>query len=368
MVYITSVLLTLIFSLPIIVKQHPYHYDRKILFKKEYGISATFKLLCIIPMLIVSAARYNVGTDFLWTYYKGYLRVIEGSDEDKFEIGYKILIKLLNCISSSPQILIIATSIIFVGMTWMAIYDQSTDIVMSLILVVITRYYFISFNVIRQFMGMAIILYALKYLYEKKRLKYIFFNLLACSLHTSLLVCIVLAVVDKINFSKKKFSNYLIFVFMIILLGEFGILEKVIELLLYNTKYIRHLSNKNLYVGIKFFIFTASLNLLILLMFYFSGKYQKNDIKYQLYFNIQCITFLVCALMNVVPLMERIYWQFGFIQIISIPYIINMYKTRKTRQVLRFLICTMFFVYCIYDIFILKDHQVVPYRSIFTLN
>lgn len=368
MIYVFSVLLTLILALPITVKHQPYNYDRKIVFKKKESISTLFKLLCILPMLIVSAIRYNVGTDFLWTYYKGYLRVIEGSNEDKFEIGYKALIGLLNYISSSPQILIIVTSVIFVGLTWMAIYEQSTDIIMSLILVIITRYYFISLNVIRQFMGMAIILYALKYLYGGKYFKYIILNLIACSLHTSLFVCIILVFADKINFNKKRFSYYLISVFIIILLSEFGIFANVIELLLYNTKYIKHLSNDNLYVGLKFYVFTASLNLVILLMYYFSGKYQKNDIKYQIYFNIQCITFLVCILMNIVPLMERIYWQFGFIQIISIPYIINMYKLRKTRQELRFLIYTIFFVYCIYDIIILKDHHVIPYQSIFTVN
>lgn len=368
MVYIISSLLTLLLCYPISINCQPYHYDRRIVIRSKKSICRIFKVLCILPLFIVSALRYDVGTDFLWTYYKGYMRVTSGSDEDKFEIGYKTLIKLLNLISSSPQILIVASSLIFVGLTWVAIYEQSTDIAMSLILVIITRYYFISLNVIRQLMGMAIILYAMKYLYHGKRYQYLIFNLLAATLHNSLIIGCVYAFVDKINFSKKRFAYYLFSVFFIILLGEFGILKSIIKILLNNTKYERHLSNVNLFVGIKFFIFTACLNFIILLIFYFAERYQQKDIRYRIYFNIQSIVFAVCALMNVVPLMERIYWQFGFVQIISIPYIINMYEKRKTRQLLRFLIFGIFFVYCVYDIFVLKDHQVVPYKSIFTAN
>ena len=69
-------------------------------------------------------------------------------------------------------------------------------------------------------------------------------------------------------------------------------------------------------------------------------------------------------MMTVLPLVERIYYIFAFIQILSIPYIINLYHG-NIRRILKVGIASVFLMFCIYDIFIIGDHEVVPYMSVF---
>ncbi|WP_172994181.1 EpsG family protein, partial [Lactobacillus helveticus] len=165
---------------------------------KNMAVGNFLKLLCMMPMLLISALRFNVGSDFLAVYWNGFQRVQAGINTDNFEIGFQSLIKLLGKISYSPQILIIITSFLFVFFTWNAIYEQSNDIIFSLLILFISRYYFISLNVIRQLIAMAIILYALKYLKEGKNIKYIIFNLIAFTIHRSALICLVFLLIKKI--------------------------------------------------------------------------------------------------------------------------------------------------------------------------
>ena len=106
---------------------------------KNMAVGNFLKLLCMMPMLLISALRFNVGSDFLEVYWNGFQRVQAGINTDNFEIGFQGLIKLLGKISSSPQILIIITSFLFVFFTWNAIYEQSNDIIFSLLILFISR-------------------------------------------------------------------------------------------------------------------------------------------------------------------------------------------------------------------------------------
>ena len=332
------------------------------------------KLLCMIPMFLISALRFNVGSDFLGVYWNGFQRVQAGINTDNFEIGFQSLIKLLGKISTSPQILIFVTSFLFIFFTWNAIFDQSNDIVFSLLILFISRYYFISLNVIRQLVAMAIILYALKYLKEGKNTKYIIFNLIAFTMHRSALICLIFLFVPKIDLTKTKYL--LMFLGALILvygLNHIGVIRNQITLLLVNSSkystYVQEYNSGGYYAGRSFILYQTILNFLVYIMeWYASRENITDDITYKIYLNIQALTLMVCMIFNAVPLIERIYWYFGFIQILSIPYTIKMYSRQLPRLVWSFIIVLFMGVFCVYDIFVMHDHQVVPYVSMFSLH
>lgn len=370
LIYALGIFITLCLSYFIYPSWKPNYYNKFFKLNLSHGTEQVLKILCIFPLFFLSAFRYGVGTDFFLTYYYGFQRILIGSDIDHFETGYKIFIILISKVSTDPQILFIASSLIFVCCVWIAIYQQSVDITFSILLVIITRYYFISLNGIRQFMALAIILYSMKYLIQgrKGKVKYLLFNILALLIHKSVAICLILLVLDRINFSKIK-SVFVCIIFGIVwYLSKIGFLFNFLSgLFSDDEKFSGHLNTIEYLSGNKFIFVTLSFNILILVIMLLAGNYQNkiNNKLYRLYFNIQVITVIICICLSTIPLMERIYWNFGFFQIISIPYMISMYPNKKTRIILKVLIICLLTIYCIYDIFVMQDHQVVPYRFCF---
>ncbi|MCM1180027.1 MAG: EpsG family protein [Clostridium sp.] len=326
------------------------------------------KIFCFLPLFLISAFRYGVGTDYFHTYYDGFIRLLHHSNYDNFEIGYKGLCLFLSQITTDPQIVFVCTSFLFCLFCFKAIFNFSNDILFSLFLLVFTRYYFISLNAVRQFVGMAIVLYALHYLFEKEYFKYILFVLIAASIHYSLIICVLFIFVDKIKINRITFfvctAGVLLFWFI------FGtdFINRLVQKLMPLKKYLRHFANTALYTGTKFAIGTFLLNFVILIIFF--GVYRKcyHDLKYRFYLNIQLISTLVCILMTILPLVERVYYIFAFVQILSIPYIVNLYQNSHWRRIFKLGIIIVFIGYCVYDIFITGDHEVIPYESIFSVT
>ncbi|MCI8510019.1 MAG: EpsG family protein [Lachnospiraceae bacterium] len=335
---------------------------------KSSGNQTFLKILCFLPLFLISAFRYGVGTDYFHTYYDGFIRLLHHSNYDNFEIGYKGLCLLLSQITEDPQIVFICTSFLFCFFCFKVIFRFSNDILFSLFLLIFTRYYFISLNVVRQFVGMAIVLYALHYLFGKEYFKYIFFVLVATSIHYSLILCVLFIFIDKIKINRLTFFVCTAGVLLFWLVFGTDFINKLVQKLLPFKKYLRHFANSFLYTGTKFAIGTFLLNFAILIIFF--GVYRKynHDLKYRFYLNIQLISTLICILMTILPLVERVYYIFAFAQILSIPYILNLYRNDGLKKVLKLGILIVFIGYCIYDIFVTGDHEVVPYQSIFSVT
>ena len=73
-----------------------------------------------------------------------------------------------------------------------------------------------SLNLCRQSIAIAIILYAIKYIYQKKPIKYILFCILASGFHSSSLIMIILYFyINYINRSKNKILKNLIIIILL---------------------------------------------------------------------------------------------------------------------------------------------------------
>jgi len=346
-----------------------YKIKKKLIINNTRYITIVLKTCCMLLPIAVSALRYEVGTDYTATYYDGFVRVnTVGNAHDQFDIGYQFLNILLYQISTNPQIVFIVTSVLFGIFTFKAIYNSSTDIMFSVFLLFGTRYYFISMNVVRQFVAMAMVLYATKYIFTREYKKYVCFVIIAGLIHYMVLLSLLFLVLPKIRLNQKKFISSFFIMFALFVLAQLHIIESVVQKLLGGTRYAHHFENAGLFSGEKFTAFTFTLNLILLIIFFINYKQRKNDKRYMLYINAQLITTMLCTLMTSVHLIERVYYIFGFMQILSIPYMINLYKFKDVRMTLKIGTVIFFSAYCYWDIFMKFDHQVVPYKSIFEMN
>ena len=166
-------------------------------FSIKYFISALFAVFSAIPLIVISAFRYKVGTDFpiYWIMYKQ-----KGLKSGRgVEPGYTFLVRILRCFTSDPQVFFVVTSIIVCGIYFYVMYKESDCFPVSVFLFVATREYFRQMNGIRQYLAVAFLLIALVYLRKEKWLSVAVFTAVACSFHYSALIIVLFIVLCRIN-------------------------------------------------------------------------------------------------------------------------------------------------------------------------
>ncbi|MCG0758511.1 polysaccharide polymerase [Lactiplantibacillus plantarum] len=325
------------------------------------GVSRTkVAVLCsAVPVAFISAVRYGVGTDYFNTYIGGYWRVLSGWKGDEFEYGYSLLLHVLFKVSpQNPNALIIATSVIFVGFTYLGILRSSVNIPLSIILFFVSRYYFIGMNGVRQFMAISIMLFSLKYVIDQKLIKYIICAVLAFGFHYSIIIFVPIYFFTNFSVSRKILPLVIACDFALVA-GGYRILYSFIG----NTKYYRLTQHFGV-AGRNFTLMMIFINFVILVLYYAVYSKLKDDHEYRLFLNIQLISFLLTLLLRTIPQIERVYWTFSFPIIIGLPYIISKYPNRIIRWVIECIIVVLLGTYCFYDIAILHDHSVLPYNWI----
>ena len=308
---------------------------------------------------VVSAVRYEVGTDYVNTYAVGYEKVMKNDDSHGFEIGYLILNKLVQLFGFDYYAIFIVTAFIFVMFTYAGIANVSDNIRMSIVLFFITRYYFIGMNCVRQLIALSILLYSMKYVIRRDFKHYIFVVLIALSFHyTSVLFIPIYFLYDfKIT---RKYKILMLIGFLMA-----GVVMKpVCMTLLKNTKYYR-IFIKYGNAGIKFTIFTIVFNLLILYVFSLAKKKHNSDKKLNFFYNVQFIAAMMTFLLQSLPVIERLYWIYSFPVIATLPYGFKKIKNVYIRYTLEIALFSMYAFYFVYDIIMLKDHGVLPYKTIF---
>ena len=78
-------------------------------------------ILSVLPLAVVSAVRWNVGTDF--PNYLGHANTIFGGDNWRynFEFGYDVLVKIIMTLTHNSQFVIVVTAFTTVYFIWWSI-------------------------------------------------------------------------------------------------------------------------------------------------------------------------------------------------------------------------------------------------------
>lgn len=185
-----------------------------------------FMVLSVMPMAIISAVRYGVGTDFL-SYRRVYIRKYFG--DVITERGFALMVNVLHKISDDPQFFFAVTSFVFCVIYIYAIYKNSINPVYSIFLFVVNGDYFFSMNGIRQAIAIAIALLTLPYVKNRDWMKMLIVIFVASTFHMSAWFFTLLYIVVKIEWKPLMYFNTVFFTFVfanVIKLLIFPFLEK----------------------------------------------------------------------------------------------------------------------------------------------
>ena len=162
-------------------------------------------LFSILLLIIFSAIRYDVGTDF-----QTYLNVTSGSTD--IRISNFMLFEPLNVFLitvgywiKSPQFYFITGALITNMLIYFTIKKYSTDKILSIMCYVgFPMLYLESMNIIRQFIAISIIIYSVRYIFDEKPFRFMLSVLIAVLFHFSAIIAVPLYYIYKKAFTAKQ--------------------------------------------------------------------------------------------------------------------------------------------------------------------
>ena len=315
-------------------------------------------IIAFLPMLIISAIRYDVGWDYLDIYTNGFFLIGKGYMPHYFsEIPFDWLVKFIYIISNqNPDwLFFICSTITFVFLA-KACKDQSVNIVFSIMLIFLIRYYFLTLNIVRQGIAMSIILYSLKFIKEKNLKKYLLTVILASCFHMMALIYIPMYFICQMDWKKKK--N----IILLVLIPVAGILLYI--LILKYTKYGNYIGSQ--FQGNQFLWHEIILSGTILILATIERKHITINKEYfNIYYILQIITFIVAICSRILPVADRIVWLFYIQNIFLVPIIIKNIK-QIDKKVFILLILIIIMTISVYAQVIMTDsYNIIPYQTIF---
>ncbi len=358
-IYVFMIIFTTVCSFLAFNYKKMYLKEQKNNFKITYLLFALLAIL--IPTFVAGFRNITVGTDVGGTY----LNIFNAIANKNFTIrdfGYGLINYFSLLISNDYQLLIFITSLIFEITSFIGIFKQSDNPVISTLLFFFTNVFFVSMNMIRQSLATAIFILSIPSLINRKPVKYFLINIIAFSIHSSAILYFPLYFIA----NKKLKKKYIFFLLLIFLLFK-SMLSNLFINFSYNISFFRtyfswYISSYNNTEYFNFFsILINSFVLVYLLSLYKSAN---DDKKYIFLLWTQLISLLFLVLSSDLPLMQRTSWLFSFPLYLYIPVTFKYIKNKVLKVLLKNGIIFSYCIYMVITIFIFKYHAVVPYTSV----
>lgn len=305
--------------------------------------------LIIFILIMVSGCRdlsYLKGDEY--TYRIIFDEINNGSlCSNDNEIGFWGLNYIIGLFTNDSQWLIIVCAIITNVFIVKALYKYSSYFNFSLFLYIVFGGYFASFNIMRQFLAVAVLFYyGIDFIINKKVYKYILCVLLATTLHFSAII--LLPMYWLVNIKNKKRLYICTLLITTVSFLTFNGLFKSLSGFDRISGYYNSYNNMNLSVNI-FRILVVTLPIILMGLNYNTMK--KNNDKFEILYYFGFISMIVMIFSSKYLYFSRLYNYFGIINLLLIPEYIYSVKSQKNRIII------LIFVYFLYFLFGFNDQS-----------
>lgn len=325
-------------------------------------LRSTYKCLAVLsflPFALVSMLRFEVGTD--WSIYDDYFHWINEGTDRFSEQGFNLLNRIIYLFTKDSVGLFMVVAFLILLFTFLAIYEQSVNIPLSILIFVLTGDFFNSQNQIRQALGMAICIFAFRYVYKRKFWKYLICVLIAFSFHASALLFIPLYWLYGRKISLKVQGLW--FAGLVVVLP---VANRVLQFIISKTRYSWYFTSR--YNQNNFYLlgFLVSVGYLIIYFFYYyysKAHGEEEDDQYDFLVNIFYLAAVSTLFSTAIPQMVRITSLFSGVAMLSIPKVVQKEHDRNRRIVLYIIVCGVYLVKLIFDVYRNGWYDAIPYQT-----
>ncbi|MCR5595149.1 MAG: EpsG family protein [Lachnospiraceae bacterium] len=334
-----------------------------------YNRADLFGRVCIVSIFVVlfalSACRLNVGND-----YGTYVEFMHRLYTDKYipdagvptEWGFNLLARFIYGISGYENYILVFAIYAFVTvfLFLLAIWEQSEDFALSFVLFMFFGYYFQSFSTVRYYLALAIALYGMKLVNERRWISFIAIVILGSGFHKSLLVIIPLYFIASITWKKWHIiAGSLICVSCLFLQDLYlKILVKVYPSY-EGTEYLEG-------SGLSWINIIRCVLVLALAVYCYKTAV-KDDKAGMFFFKLNICAIAVYVFGSFLPIVSRIGYYLTVSHILFVPMLISRIENRKIRKVIYAVLILLALMY--FAVYLRKAYDdgvlVLPYKSIF---
>ena len=302
-----------------------------------------------------SAVRDGIGVDYE-SYMNHILMIQQGAPHHYMEIGFKKTVKFLEFITVDPRFVIIVAGVVTTWLFARAIWEQSSNPVLSIFLFLSWGYYFFTFNTIRNFWALAIVMYAIRFIKEGKKIQFILFVLVAATFHKSALFCLPIYFISDFRWKKLYYP----------ILGG-GILATLFLKDILRTAvfyfYPRYEGSAYDIGRISYLNIVNALVVITLCVFYYQRVEQSRETR--LYFHLNVLAFCLYVGMYWIPEISRIGFYLNTTSLFLVPNILNNVENEHNKKSLKIAVylfsIILFYLLC--REFYGSTIQLLPYRT-----
>lgn len=248
------------------------------------------------------------------------------------EVGYIFLNKFVYFLHGNFHILVFIISLFTVLGIFIYIYKLSPDYFLSIYIYIGMGYYFLSFNISRQFLAIAIAYWGLTKSDKKWQVLII---IIAGLIHNSAFLVLLLWIPLQIRLDKSKYQYIIPWIFVIILGPVYWLLQKIMENIPRYNMYLDMENNSGGILNVLLLIFMICIYAIFIKSF---DSIHDSNAYIILYSTIFIIVFYVYTLLS--PLFGRLQYVFLPMMIVNVPYIIEHSFLKKYRLIIAlFFIC-----------------------------
>lgn len=176
-----------------------------------------------ILLIIVSSFRYDVGMDYQ-AYEVMFNHITVWQEQNVSELGFVLLCKMCTLINGSAQMMFMICAIYTILLLYKSFRLFSPNIVASLFFFMcMGQLYLTTFNAVRQYIAIAIFAYSIKFILEKKAIKYVLSIMLATMFHNTAIILLPLYYL-----LPQKVSKVVKISFLVLLTGSIGVITSII--------------------------------------------------------------------------------------------------------------------------------------------
>ena len=372
---------------------------------RKYRLAlATGIIMSFLPLFLISALRWNVGTDTWHTYTPEYLAMkaekTELSTEEKdiilscgrmnaswdlgyskerieqltydecaaaFQstakhtaVGFQALQKFLLLFNADVQWLYVLTSFIILFFIYAAIWKQSSIPVLALLLFVLTSNFFLSLNIVSQFLAISICVFACTYAQKRKPIPFFLLVALAACFHYSALIFAPVYFLPKLRIRPIWCA---ISIGVVLLLAQFAypLIAKAVEV--FAPRYAWYLSQG---AEFEWIFFAIGLTVFVAGSYYYpKGK----DLPYyKLWYYANILGLFALCFSGRIPNLKRINYYFAAPHFLFLPLMIRCEEHPVRKKILYAAVIVLFLAETIVAVGYMNKNGVLPYQTMIGIN
>lgn len=325
--------------------------------KKNIYLLITFLMLTLLGGLRGSA----IGTDTS-SYIRIFNNIANYNKIEKLftldiELGYVFLNRLIAKIGGSSQTLLFATSAIVSYGFLVFIKNHSKNIILSAFLLFTLFYYYASFNAIRQYIAIAILINSYYYIKNKDFLGFLFIIIFASLFHVTALFFLPLYLFGIIKWNYIK----IIILIIIFITLYFNLEHLIVFAIRLFPKYEKYIGTDFLkgHTGLMYPVVNTTIFAFITLVYIVEKGYKNPDLN--LLYAINILIVLITLFSTKIYFATRLSWYLTPFHLIIIPNFLNVINEKQFYRLSLVLIIAMGIAYHAYCLNV-NLHRVTPYK------